>query len=122
MAAIYTFCRRLAPAGAWPGEQEGGRWQARIEELEVAAEAAYAAMYDAPSGSQATARTSDAREALHDAIGLARRLGVAEARPKARLAEVKAVSPSSSVGEAPGGCRGTPRRRDGPRASIEPAI
>ena len=64
----------------------------RIEALEAAAEAAYAAMYDAPNGSQATARTRDAKEALHDAIGLARRLGLAEteARLKARLAEVGA--------------------------------
>ena len=50
-------------------------------------------MYDAPSGSSATARYSDAKEFLHDAIALARQLGLAatEARLRARLAEIKAV-------------------------------
>ena len=65
----------------------------RIEELEAAAEAAYAAMYDRPTGAGATACYSDAKEALHDAIGLARQFGDAdiEARLMARLAEIKAV-------------------------------
>ena len=65
----------------------------RIEALEAAAEAAYAAMYDAPAGGAAAAHYSDAKEYLHDAIGLARQLGhgVIEARLRARLAEIKAV-------------------------------
>lgn len=65
----------------------------RIEELEAAAEAAYAAMYDAPAGTAATAYYNDAKEALHDAIGLAGQLGLAatEARLRARLDEIKTV-------------------------------
>ena len=65
----------------------------RLEVLEAAAEAAYAAMYDAQDSSDATARYSDAKEALHDAIGLAAALsaGATEQRLRARLAEIKAV-------------------------------
>ena len=67
--------------------------RSRIAVLEAAADAAYAAMYDAPSGSSATARYSDAKEYLHDAIGLARqsRMAEVETRLRARLAEIKAV-------------------------------
>ncbi len=57
------------------------------------AEQALARMYDATSSSDATARYSDAKEALYCAIGIARELGEGEAaaRLEARLAEVKAV-------------------------------
>jgi len=65
----------------------------RIEELEAAAEAAYAAMYNAPASGSAAGHYSEAKECLHDAIGLARQAGLAasEARLRARLAEIKAV-------------------------------
>ena len=57
------------------------------------AEEALARMYDACVSSAATARYSDAKEALHTAIGIARELGEGEtaARLEARLAEIKAV-------------------------------
>jgi hypothetical protein len=49
-----------------------------LRHLEAFAEAAYDKMYDAGSPSGATALYSDAKEALADAIGLARRLRRAE--------------------------------------------
>jgi hypothetical protein len=54
---------------------------------------AYAAMYDAPLGTAATAKYSDAKEFLVDAIGLARKLGLdADAeRLSARLAHIRKV-------------------------------
>lgn len=57
------------------------------------AEEAYGRMYDAASPSDAAARYSDAKEALHSAIGIAHELGEGEAasRLEARLAEIKAV-------------------------------
>jgi hypothetical protein len=50
-------------------------------------------MYEADAGSALAARYSDAKEFLHDAIGLAHRLGrPADAeRLSQRLAEIKAV-------------------------------
>ena len=50
-------------------------------------------MYDATSSSDATARYSDAKEALHSAIALAHGLGQPETakRLEARLAEIKSV-------------------------------
>jgi hypothetical protein len=50
-------------------------------------------MYDAHSPSDATARYSDAKEALYGAIGIARRLSEEDSarRLEARLAEIKAV-------------------------------
>jgi hypothetical protein len=65
----------------------------RLAWLEAQAEAAYDRMYDARSGSDAAARYSDAKEALHDAIGLARRLGRGEdaERLTARLEHIKTV-------------------------------
>ena len=64
-----------------------------IDEYEVMAEEAYRRMYDATSASDATARYSDAKEALYCAIERANSLGdIARAeRLKARLAEIKAV-------------------------------
>ncbi|HEY6255925.1 MAG TPA: hypothetical protein VIY51_09055 [Xanthobacteraceae bacterium] len=61
--------------------------------LEAQAEAAYDKMYDATHPSDATARYSDAKEALHCAIGLAKELGqVATAkRLTERLLHIKAV-------------------------------
>jgi hypothetical protein len=67
--------------------------EAHLRQLEEFAEAAYDKMYDASSPSGATALYSDAKEALADAIGLARRLGLAEdvTRLEERLAHIKAV-------------------------------
>ena len=60
---------------------------------EAMAEDAYRRMYDATSPSDATARYSDAKEALYSAIERAKLLGdTARAeRLQARLAEIKAV-------------------------------
>jgi hypothetical protein len=65
----------------------------RIAFYERQAEEAYSRMYDATSSSDATARYSDAKEALHSAIALAHGLGQSETakRLEARLAEIKAV-------------------------------
>jgi hypothetical protein len=65
----------------------------QLHQLEALAEAAYDKMYDAHDPSGAAVCYSDAKEALYDAIGLARRLGkvdVAE-RLEQRLAHIKAV-------------------------------
>jgi hypothetical protein len=61
--------------------------------FEAQAEAAYDKMYDATSSTEAAARYSDAKEAMRDAIGLARRLGLGAVadRLEARLAHIKAV-------------------------------
>jgi hypothetical protein len=61
--------------------------------LEAQAEHAYGLMYDVINPTAATGHYSDAKEALADAIGMARRLGNAEAvdRLEARLAHIKAV-------------------------------
>jgi hypothetical protein len=66
---------------------------ARLQDLEAQAEAAYTKMYDVCDATNAAARYSDAKEALYDAIGLARRLGKADVatRLEARLAHIKAV-------------------------------
>ena len=65
----------------------------RLRWLEDQAERSYSAMYEARPGSELAARYSDVKEFLHDAIGLARRLGrVDEAeRLSRRLTEVKTV-------------------------------
>jgi hypothetical protein len=65
----------------------------RLAFLEAQAETAYDQMYDAMSSTDAAARYSDAKEALADAIALARRLGqdAAVTRLEARLAHIKAV-------------------------------
>ena len=67
--------------------------ETHLRQLEDFAEAAYDKMYDAGSPSSATALYCDAKEALADAIGLARRLGRAEhvTRLEERLAHIKAV-------------------------------
>jgi hypothetical protein len=67
--------------------------EAYLRQLEEFAEAAYDKMYDAGSPSGATALYSNAKEALADAIGLARRLGRPEdvRRLEERLAHIKAV-------------------------------
>jgi hypothetical protein len=65
----------------------------RLRWLEAQAEQAYGAMYEARPGSELAARYSDAKEFLHDAIGLARSLGQdheAE-RLSRRLDEIKTV-------------------------------
>jgi hypothetical protein len=65
----------------------------RMAFFERQAEDAYARMYDASSSSDATARYSDAKEALYSAIGIARQRADEEAtmRLEARLAAIKAV-------------------------------
>jgi hypothetical protein len=65
----------------------------RLRRLEAFAEDAYDRMYDAGNPSGATALYSDAKEALYEAIGLAKRLCRADdaARLEARLAHIKAV-------------------------------
>jgi PAS domain-containing protein len=65
----------------------------RLAWLEAQAEAAYDKMYDAVSSTDAAARYSDAKEALADAIGLARRQGqgAVATRLEGRLAHIKAV-------------------------------
>lgn len=65
----------------------------RMAFFERQAEEAYGRMYDAASASGVTARYSDAKEALHSAIGIAHALGDEDStsRLEARLAEIKAV-------------------------------
>jgi hypothetical protein len=65
----------------------------RMAFFERQAEDAYGRMYDAHSPSDATARYSDAKEALYSAIGIARGLSDEDSarRLEARLAEIKAV-------------------------------
>jgi hypothetical protein len=65
----------------------------RLIALEAQAEAAYDRMYDARYSRDATALYSDVKEALYDAIALAKRRGWREdtKRLEARLAHIKAV-------------------------------
>ena len=65
----------------------------RLAWFEARAEEAYDKMYDATHGTGAAARYSDAKEALRDAIALARRRGqgAVATRLQARLAHIKAV-------------------------------
>ncbi len=72
----------------------------RLQTLRAQAEAAYARMYDSINPTEAAARYSDAKEALHDAIGLAGRLGNADiaSQLSARLAHIKAVFRSQFAG------------------------
>jgi hypothetical protein len=65
----------------------------RLRWLEAQAEQAYSDMYEARAGSDLAARYNDAKEFLHDAIGLAHRLGQAEEaeRLSQRLTEIKTV-------------------------------
>jgi len=65
----------------------------RLAWFEGQAEAAYDKMYDARHSTNAAALYSDAKEALYEAIGLARRLGqdAVASRLEARLAHIKAV-------------------------------
>ena len=65
----------------------------QIDFFEKQAEDAYQRMYDASSASDATARYSDAKEALYSGIRLARELGDAARanQLEMRLSEIKAV-------------------------------
>ena len=65
----------------------------RLAWFEAQAEQAYDKMYDATHSTEAAARYSDAKDAMSDAIALARRLGqdATVARLEARLAHIKAV-------------------------------
>jgi hypothetical protein len=61
--------------------------------LEALAEKTYDQMYDCTRSRDAATLYSDTKEALYDAIGLARRLGqdATATRLEARLAHIKAV-------------------------------
>ena len=65
----------------------------RLTWFEAQAEEAYDKIYDARTSADVTARYSDAKEALHEAIGIARRLGQMNDadRLNARLLHIKAV-------------------------------
>jgi hypothetical protein len=65
----------------------------RMRSLEAQAEAAYAKMYDVASFTLAAGHYSDAKDALHDALAIARKVGDfdAAARLASRLAHIKAV-------------------------------
>lgn len=65
----------------------------RLRFFEAQAEEAYARMYDAKPGSDLAARYSDAKESLHEAIAVARRLGLRgeTERLSARLEEIRTV-------------------------------
>jgi hypothetical protein len=65
----------------------------RLHFFEAQAERAYDEMYDARTPGDAAARYNDAKEALYEAIGLARRLSRADEanRLEARLDHIKAV-------------------------------
>jgi hypothetical protein len=65
----------------------------KLARFEAQAEAAYDKMYDAANNTEAAAHYSDAKEALYDAISLARRLGqdARMTRLEARLDHIKAV-------------------------------
>ena len=65
----------------------------RLQFFEAEAEKAYGRMYDARPGSDLAACYSDAKEALYEAIWLARRLGLSHEtqRLEQRLAEIKTV-------------------------------
>jgi Protein of unknown function len=70
----------------------------RLRSLEAQARAAYARMYEALNATEAAASYSDAKEALRNAIGLARRLGQADAAEdlKMLLGYIKSVYRSQS--------------------------
>jgi hypothetical protein len=65
----------------------------RLRFFQAQAEAAYTRMYEARIGSDLAACYSDAKESLHEAIGLARRLGLPRTAKRlcARLEEIKTV-------------------------------
>jgi hypothetical protein len=65
----------------------------RLRFFEAEAEKAYECMYDARPGSDLAACYSDAKEALYEAIGTARRLGLGRetTRLEKRLAEIKTI-------------------------------
>ncbi len=65
----------------------------RLRFFEAEAEEAYDRMYDARPGSDLAACYSDAKEALHEAIAVARRLGLTREtkRLEKRLAEIKTI-------------------------------
>ncbi len=65
----------------------------RLRVFEAEAEEAYGRMYDTRTGSDLAARYSDAKEAFHEAIAVARRLGLTREtkRLEKRLAEIKTI-------------------------------
>jgi hypothetical protein len=65
----------------------------RLRFFEAEAEEAYVRMYDARTGSDLAARYSDTKEAFHEAIAVARRLGLTREtkRLEKRLAEIKTI-------------------------------
>ena len=65
----------------------------RLRFFKAEAEEAYERMYDARAGSDLAARYSDTKEAFHEAIAVARRLGLTREtkRLEERLAEIKTI-------------------------------
>jgi hypothetical protein len=65
----------------------------RLRFFKASAEEAYCRMYEAKAGSDAAACYSDAKESLHEAIRIARRLGLAREmkRLETRLSEIKTI-------------------------------
>ena len=74
-------------------ETERQQQLAQLEHLKKLGEKYYDDMYEVHSADDATACYSDAKECYYDAIGLARRLGLAEETEalEKRLAHIKAV-------------------------------
>lgn len=65
----------------------------RLRVFEAEAEEAYGRMYNARTGSDLVAHYSDTKEAFHEAIAVARRLGLTREtkRLEERLAEIKTI-------------------------------
>ncbi len=65
----------------------------RLRFFEAQAEEAYGRLYEAKPGAELAACYSDAKEALHEAIALARRLGLGREtkRLEERLMEIKTI-------------------------------
>ncbi len=74
-------------------ERERAAQVAQLEHLKAMGEKYYDEMYEAHSSSGAAGCYSDAKECYYDAIGLARRLGLAEETEalEKRLEHIKAV-------------------------------
>ena len=74
-------------------EETAAELLGRLRFFEAEAEEAYDRLYRAGPGANLAACYSDAKEALYEAIGLARRLGLARdmKRLEARLAEIKTI-------------------------------
>jgi hypothetical protein len=74
-------------------DQERAELLRRLEQFKAEAEKSYSDLYESRSDSEATVCYSGAKEALHDAISLASRLGLKEEAEalERRLDHIKAV-------------------------------